>query len=58
MNFVDIFDQRGDPIDEIELHDSTSGHFDEKLSKPYPPGIYVAQLQYHDLTVTDFFTVR
>jgi len=56
--FVDIFDQRGDPIDEIELHDSTSGYFDEKLSKPYPPGIYVAQLQYHDLTVTDFFTVR
>jgi hypothetical protein len=55
--FVDIFDQRGNHIDEIALKDTSSGQFNEILSKPFEPGMYVAQLQYHDLTVSDFFYV-
>jgi hypothetical protein len=55
--FVDIFDQRGNHIDEIALKDTSSGQFNEVLSKPFEPGMYVVQLQYHDLTVSDFFYV-
>jgi hypothetical protein len=55
--FVDIYDQRGNHIDEIALKDTSSGQFDEILSKPFSPGVYVAQLQYHDLIVSDFFHV-
>ena len=55
--FVDIFDQRGNHIDEIVLKDTSSGQFNEVLSKPFEPGMYVVQLQYHDLTVSDFFYV-
>jgi len=55
--FVDIFDQRGNHIDEIALQDTSSGQFNEVLSKPFEPGMYVVQLQYHDLTVSDFFYV-
>ena len=55
--FVDIFDQRGNHIDEITLKDTSSGQFNEVLSKPFEPGMYVVQLQYHDLTVSDFFYV-
>jgi hypothetical protein len=55
--FVDIFDQRGNHIDEISLKDTSSGQFNEIISKPFVPGMYVAQLQYHDLTVSDFFYV-
>ena len=55
--FVDIFDQRGNHIDEIALKDSSSGQFNEVFSKPFEPGMYVVQLQYHDLTVSDFFYV-
>jgi hypothetical protein len=47
--FIDIFDQKGERIDEI-------AH--QVLSKPYEPGMYVAQLWYHDLMVSDFFHVR
>jgi len=52
--FVDIFDQKGNHIDEIALKDTSAGQFNEVLSKPFEPGMYVAQLQYHDLTVSDF----
>lgn len=55
--YVDIFDQKGDHIEEIALKDSSSGHFNEIIKKPFEPGTYVAQLQYHDLVVTDFFTI-
>ena len=56
--FVDIFDQRGNRVDEIALKDSSSGHFSESVSTPFEPGTYVAQLNYHDYLVTDFFVVR
>ena len=55
--YVDVYDQRGNHIYEIALKDTSSGKFDEILSKPFMPGMYVAQLQYHDLIVTDFFHV-
>ena len=55
--YVDIFDQRGNRINEIALKDSTSGKINEVISQPFEPGIYVAQLQYHDLIVSDFFTI-
>lgn len=56
--FVDIFDQKGNRVDEIALKDSSSGHFSESISMPFEPGTYVAQLNYHDQLVTDFFVVR
>ena len=56
--FVDIFDQKGNLIDEIALKDSSSGHFSDVISTPFSPGTYVAQLNYHDFLVTDFFVVR
>ena len=55
--YVDIFDQQGNHIEEIALKDTAVGHFNEIIKKPFAPGTYVAQLQYHDLVVTDFFTV-
>ena len=56
--YIDIFDQTGEKIDEIPLKDNASGYFNQALSKSYSPGIYVAQLQYHDLFVSDFFKVN
>ena len=56
--FIDIFDQKGERIDEIALKDTPAGKFNQVLSKPYEPGMYVAQLWYHDLMVSDFFHVR
>ena len=55
--YVDIFDQSGNRIKEIALKDSTSGIINEIVSQPFEPGIYVAQLQYHDLIVSDFFKI-
>lgn len=55
--YVDVFNQKGDRVDEILLKDTASGYFNQVLSKNYEPGIYVAQLQYHELTVSDFFKV-
>lgn len=56
--YVDIFDQSGERIDEIPLKDNASGHFNQVLSKSYGPGVYVAQLEYHDLIVSDFFRIE
>ncbi len=56
--FVDIFDQRGSLVEAIALKDNSSGLFTEVLSRPFDPGVYVVQLEYHDLVVTDFFNVR
>jgi hypothetical protein len=56
--YVDIFDQKGNHVEEIRLKDNASGYFNQVMSRPFEPGIYVAQLQYHDLTVSDFFRVN
>lgn len=56
--YIDIFDQSGQKIDEVPLKDNASGYFNQVLSKSYKPGIYVAQLEYHDLVVSDFFKVN
>jgi hypothetical protein len=56
--FVNVYDQRGNLIEEITLKDSSSGLFTEVLSHPFDSGIYVTQLQYHDVIVTDFFNVK
>jgi len=56
--FVDVYDQRGNLVEEIALKDNSSGLFTEVLSQPFDPGVYVVQLQYHDVIVTDFFNVR
>ena len=56
--FVDIYDQKGNLVEEIALKDNSSGIFNEVLSKPFDSGVYVAQLQYHDVSVSDFFNVK
>ena len=55
--FVDIFNQKGERVYEVALKDTSSGHFNEVLSKPFSSGTYVAQLEYHDLIVSDFFVI-
>ena len=55
--FVDIYDQRGNLVEDFAIKDSASGHFNEVISTPLEPGSYVARLYYHDLTVSDFFTI-
>ncbi len=56
--YVDIYDQKGEHVMEIPLKDHASGYFNHVISKPFASGTYVAQLQYHDLTVSDFFRVN
>ena len=56
--FVDIYDQRGNLVESVALKDNSSGLFNEVLPESFDPGVYVAQLQYHDVIVTDFFHVR
>ena len=55
--FVDIYNQKGEFVGDVAIKDSVSGHFNAKISMPLDPGIYVAKLNYHNLKVTDFFTV-
>jgi len=55
--FIDIYNQRGERVKEIALRDDPSGLFNEVVSQPFDDGVYVVQLQYHDLIVTDFFKV-
>ena len=55
--FVDVYDQSGAGVHEIALRDSASGHFTEAAAVALPPGIYVVELHYHDLSTTDFFIV-
>lgn len=55
--FVDVYDQAGSRVHEIALRDSASGHFSEAAAVALPPGIYVVELHYHDLSTTDFFIV-
>jgi hypothetical protein len=56
--FVDIFDQQGTLVESIALKDDSSGRFHELVQIPFEPGVYVAQLEYHDVIVNDFFSVR
>lgn len=56
--FVDVYDQRGTLIEEIALKDNSSGLFTEVVSRSFESGVYVTQLQYHDVVVTDFFNVK
>lgn len=56
--YVDIFDESGQKIDEIYLKDNSAGHFNQIIPKSYGPGVYVAQLEYHDLIVSDFFRIE
>lgn len=56
--FVDVYDQKGTLIEEIALKDNSSGLFTEVLSRSFESGLYVTQLQYHDVVVTDFFNVK
>ncbi len=56
--FVDVYDQRGALIEEISLKDNSSGLFTEVVSRTFDSGVYVTQLQYHDVVVTDFFNVK
>lgn len=55
--FIDIYNQRGERVEEIALKDDPSGLFNKVISQPFENGVYVVQLQYHDLIVTDFFKV-
>ena len=56
--FVDVYDQRGTLIEEIALKDNSSGLFTEVVSRSFDSGVYVTQLQYHDVIVTNFFNVK
>ena len=56
--FVDVYDQRGNLVEEIALKDNSSGLFTEVISRGFDSGVYVTQLQYHDVIVTDFFNVK
>jgi len=56
--FVDVYDQRGNLVEEIALKDNSSGLFTEVISRGFESGVYVTQLQYHDVIVTDFFNVK
>ncbi len=56
--FIDIYDQQGNLVKEIILKDDPTGLFTEVISQPFNSGVYVVQLQYHNLIVTDFFNVK
>ena len=55
--YIDIFDQRGDIVQSITLKDNSRGLFSNTVPAPSASGVYVAQLEYHDLQVTDFFVI-
>ena len=56
--FIDVYDQKGNLVKEIILKDDSSGLFTEVVQQSFAPGVYVVQLQYHNLIVTDFFNVK
>ncbi|MGA0296762.1 MAG: hypothetical protein ACO3K2_05480 [Nitrosopumilaceae archaeon] len=56
--FVDIFDQQGNLVQSIALKDNSSGRFNKLVQIPFEPGVYVAQLEYHNVIVNDFFSVK
>jgi len=56
--YLTVFDQQGNVVEDKIFYDDASGHYNALLSKPSKPGLYVAQLEYHDIKVTDIFQVR
>ena len=56
--FIDIYNQKGNLVKEIILKDDPTGLFTEIISQPFDSGMYVVQLQYQNLIVTDFFNVK
>ncbi len=56
--YVDIFDQTGQLEATVRLTDDPDGMFSRDVLRSFEPGTYVATLSYHDLRVSDFFTVR
>ena len=56
--FVDVRDQRGDLVYSTPLKDDAAGMFSASVVRSLDPGMYVVLLEYHDITVTDFFAVR
>ena len=56
--YLTIYDQRGNMVDDEIFYDDASGHYNVLLSKPSNPGLYVAQLEYHEIKVTDIFQVK
>lgn len=55
--FVDVRDQGGELVFSSALKDDASGMFYESVVRSLSPGMHVVVLEYHDLTVTDFFRV-
>ena len=56
--YLTIFDQKGNVVVDEIFYDDVSGRYNALLSKPTNPGLYVAQLEYHEIKVTDIFQVR
>ena len=56
--FIDVYDQKGNLVKEIILKDDPTGLFTEVVQQSFDSGVYVVQLQYHNLIVTDFFNVK
>ncbi|MGI0010950.1 MAG: hypothetical protein ACREAE_06090, partial [Nitrosopumilaceae archaeon] len=56
--YLTVFDQQGNIVEDEIFYDDASGHYNVLLSKPTNPGLYVAQLEYHEIKVTDIFQVR
>lgn len=55
--YIDIFDQRGGLETTVRLTDDADGKFSTNLQRNLGSGTYVATLSYHDLHVSDFFSV-
>ncbi len=56
--YLTVFDQQRNVVEDKIFYDDASGHYNVLLSKPNKPGLYVAQLEYHNIKVTDIFQVR
>lgn len=56
--FVDVLDQRGELVATAAIKDDAAGMFSASVVRSLEPGMHVAVLEYHDITVTDFFPVR
>ncbi|MDD9826352.1 MAG: hypothetical protein OXU86_06250 [Thaumarchaeota archaeon] len=55
--YVDIFDQSGVLVTTVALTDDREGAFSQTLVRTFEQGTHVALLSFHDLRVSDFFSV-
>jgi len=55
--YVDIFDQSGVLVTTVALTDDREGAFSQTVARSFDPGTHVALLSFHDLRVSDFFSV-